>query len=204
MTENRDGFPARPAGARSRVDGRLSFCFVRLCVSEERFVTSGQNAPRGAGVKPEENRFDEQAIVRRRTAHMAFATRQNILDPIPLVVAMHNVASISPSSGRPLASQTFADSGIPRVSETPNVLHPIPIHSPQLKTGPKIELSIVPDCLITASPEHRASVGESAQKTSLDRSIELSESRAISHRPRHMGRLSEHLRKPRPETGGIP
>jgi hypothetical protein len=30
-----------PAGARSRVDGRLSFCFVRLGVSEEPFVSSG-------------------------------------------------------------------------------------------------------------------------------------------------------------------
>ena len=47
----------------------------------------GQIAPRNAGAKPEENGFDEQAIVRRRAAHMAFTARQNILDPIPLVVA---------------------------------------------------------------------------------------------------------------------
>ena len=47
----------------------------------------GQIAPRNAGAKPEENGFDEQAIVRRHAAHMAFTARQNILDPIPLVVA---------------------------------------------------------------------------------------------------------------------
>ena len=47
----------------------------------------GQIAPRDAGAKPEENGFDEQAIVRRRAAHMAFTARQNVFDPIPLVVA---------------------------------------------------------------------------------------------------------------------
>ena len=47
----------------------------------------GQIAPRNAGAKPEENGFDEQPIVRRRAAHMAFAARQNVFDPIPLVVA---------------------------------------------------------------------------------------------------------------------
>jgi hypothetical protein len=41
MTENGDGFRPPPANARSSVDGRLSSCFVRLCVSEQRFVTSG-------------------------------------------------------------------------------------------------------------------------------------------------------------------
>src|SRR6204780_5695745 len=47
----------------------------------------GQIAPRNAGAKPEQNGFDEQAIVRRRAANMAFTARQNILDPIPLAVA---------------------------------------------------------------------------------------------------------------------
>jgi hypothetical protein len=42
---------------------------------------------------------------------------------------VHIVASVSPSSGQPLTSQTFADSGIPRASETQNVLRPIPIRS---------------------------------------------------------------------------
>jgi hypothetical protein len=42
---------------------------------------------------------------------------------------VHIVASVSPSSGRPLTNQTFADSGIPRASETQNVLRPIPIRS---------------------------------------------------------------------------
>src|SRR6516162_293361 len=47
----------------------------------------GQIAPRDAGAKPEENGFDKQTIVRRRPAHMAFATRQSVFDPIPLIVA---------------------------------------------------------------------------------------------------------------------
>src|SRR6516165_11771360 len=47
----------------------------------------GQIPPRDAGAKPEKDSFDEQAIVCRRTAHMAFAAGQNILDSIPLVVA---------------------------------------------------------------------------------------------------------------------
>src|SRR6516165_12589098 len=42
---------------------------------------------------------------------------------------MHIVASVGPSSGRPLTSQTFADSGIPRRSETQSVPRPIPICS---------------------------------------------------------------------------
>jgi hypothetical protein len=66
----------------------------------------GQIAPRDVGAKPEENGLDEQAIVRRRAAHMAFTARKNVFDPIPLVVAVHIVASVSPSSGRPLMSQT--------------------------------------------------------------------------------------------------
>src|ERR1700741_800622 len=90
----------------------------------------GQIAPRDAGAKPEENGFDEQGIVRRRAAHVPFAAGQNVLDPIPTGRrAMHIAASVSPSSGRPLRSQTFADSGIPRRSETPNVPRPIPIRS---------------------------------------------------------------------------
>ena len=47
----------------------------------------GQIAPRDAGAKPEQNGFDEQPIVRRRAANMAFTARQNVFDPIPLVVA---------------------------------------------------------------------------------------------------------------------
>ena len=90
----------------------------------------GQIAPRDAGAKPEENGFDKQTIVRRRPAHMAFATRQNVFDPIPTGRrARHSVAFGQPSSGRPLTSQTFADSGIPRASETQNVPRPIPIRS---------------------------------------------------------------------------
>ena len=47
----------------------------------------GQIAPRDAGAKPEKDSFDEQAIVRRRTAHMAFAAGQNVFDPIVLPFA---------------------------------------------------------------------------------------------------------------------
>ena len=61
-----------------------------------------QIAPRDAGAKPEENGFDEQAIVRRRTAHMAFAARQKVFDPIPLVVAQgissHRSALLRPTA----------------------------------------------------------------------------------------------------------
>ena len=47
----------------------------------------GRIAPREAGAKPEQNGFDEQTIVRRRAAHMAFGAWQNVFDPIPSVVA---------------------------------------------------------------------------------------------------------------------
>src|SRR5258707_10918845 len=46
----------------------------------------GQIAPRDAGSKPEQNGFDEQAVVRPPTAPIAFSARQNVFDPIPLVV----------------------------------------------------------------------------------------------------------------------
>ena len=42
--------------------------------------------PRNAGSIPVQNRLDEQPIIRRRAADMAFAARQKILDPIPLIV----------------------------------------------------------------------------------------------------------------------
>ena len=47
----------------------------------------GQIAPRDAGSISVQNSFDEQPIVRRSASHMAFATGQKILDPVPLVVA---------------------------------------------------------------------------------------------------------------------
>jgi len=93
-------------------------------------VALGQIPPRDAGSKPEENGFDEQTIVRRGAADMAFPARQNILDPIPLVVAQCITSHRSALLGRPPKSQTFADSGIPRVSETQSVPRPIPIRSP--------------------------------------------------------------------------
>jgi hypothetical protein len=43
-------------------------------------------APRHARPIPEQNGFHEQPVIRRRAADMAFAARQKILDPIPLVV----------------------------------------------------------------------------------------------------------------------
>jgi len=47
----------------------------------------GQIAPRDAGPIAVQNSLDEQPIVRRSAAYMAFATGQKILDPVPLVVA---------------------------------------------------------------------------------------------------------------------
>jgi hypothetical protein len=47
----------------------------------------GKIAPRNAGSISVENGFDEQPVIRRRAPNMAFAARQKILDPIPLVVA---------------------------------------------------------------------------------------------------------------------
>ena len=63
-----------------------------------------QIAPWDASSKPEENGFDEQAIVRRRAAHVAFTPGQNILDPIPLVVAQCIASHRSAPLGRPPTS----------------------------------------------------------------------------------------------------
>ena len=43
--------------------------------------------PRDTRSIPEKNRFDEQAVIRRRAPDMTFTAGQKILDPIPLVVA---------------------------------------------------------------------------------------------------------------------
>jgi hypothetical protein len=45
-----------------------------------------QIAPRNTCSEPVQNGFNEQPVIRRRASDMAFATRRNILDPIPLVV----------------------------------------------------------------------------------------------------------------------
>ena len=47
----------------------------------------GQITPRNTSSEPVENRFDEQSIVRRSASHMAFAARQKVFDPIPLIIA---------------------------------------------------------------------------------------------------------------------
>jgi len=47
--------------------------------------TLGEIAPRNAG-SISVHRFDEQPIVRRRAPDMAFAARQKIRDPVPLIV----------------------------------------------------------------------------------------------------------------------
>jgi hypothetical protein len=46
-----------------------------------------QIAPRNTGSESVQNGFNEQPVIWRRASDIAFATRQNILDPIPLVVA---------------------------------------------------------------------------------------------------------------------
>jgi hypothetical protein len=43
-------------------------------------------APWNAGSISVQNGFDEQPIIDRRAADMAFAARQKILDPVPLIV----------------------------------------------------------------------------------------------------------------------
>ena len=98
----------------------------------------GQITPRNTGSKPEKNSFDEQPIVRRRAAHMAFAARQNVFDPIPLVVAQGISSHRSaPPKGRPLTSQTFADSGIPSpIQNTKRSASDSNPFSNQMKTGP--------------------------------------------------------------------
>src|SRR5229473_5299843 len=62
----------------------------------------GQIAPRNTGSEPVQNGFNEQPVTRRRASDVAFATRQNILDPIPLVVAqakaLHLSALLKPTS----------------------------------------------------------------------------------------------------------
>jgi hypothetical protein len=47
----------------------------------------GQITPRNARSKSVQHRFDEQAIIGRGAADMAFAARKKIFDPLPLVVA---------------------------------------------------------------------------------------------------------------------
>src|SRR5260370_24769347 len=46
-----------------------------------------QIAPRNTGSEPVQNGFNEQPVIWRRTSDVALAAGQNILDPIPLVVA---------------------------------------------------------------------------------------------------------------------
>src|SRR5215471_3121271 len=91
--------------------------------------------------KSEENRLDEQSVIRRGASHMAFAAGQKILDPIPLIVAQ-SIAShpSAPSSGRLPMSHTITDLGIPPTLLPRHVLRLIRIRSRvklgQLKTGP--------------------------------------------------------------------
>ena len=64
-----------------------------LCPSTEALVddfpiakTLRKITPWNAGSIPVQNGLDEQPIIRRRAANMAFAAWQKILDPIPLIV----------------------------------------------------------------------------------------------------------------------
>src|SRR6266403_3083693 len=49
--------------------------------------TLGQIPPGTSSPKAIENRFDEQSIIFGGAAHVSFTPRQNVLDPLPLVVA---------------------------------------------------------------------------------------------------------------------
>jgi hypothetical protein len=46
-----------------------------------------QIAPRNSGSEPVQNGFNEQPVIPRGTSDVAFASWENILDPISLVVA---------------------------------------------------------------------------------------------------------------------
>ncbi len=47
----------------------------------------GKIAPRNAGSKSVDNRVNKQPVVLCRSANVAFAARQKVLDPLPLVIA---------------------------------------------------------------------------------------------------------------------
>jgi hypothetical protein len=50
-------------------------------------VTLRQVTPRDARAIPIDHRIDEQAVVGSRTADMALPARQEVLDPLPLIIA---------------------------------------------------------------------------------------------------------------------
>ena len=64
-------------------------------------VALGQIAPRDARAIAIDDRVDEQAIVGRRTADMALAAGQEILDLVPLVVVAQGVAVHASASRLP-------------------------------------------------------------------------------------------------------
>src|ERR1700723_4500510 len=101
----------------------------------------GQIAPRDAGAKPEENGFDEQTIVRRRTAHMAFAAWENVFDPIPLVVAQgissHRSAPPQADLSRVRHLMIRESLAYPKHKGSASDSDPF---SPQLNTGPSFLL----------------------------------------------------------------
>src|SRR3954465_5570143 len=72
-----------------------------------------QITPGTPGPKAVENRFDEQPIIFRRATYVSFTPRQNVLDPIPLVVAQSKAFHRSASTSRPPMNQSTADLGIP-------------------------------------------------------------------------------------------
>src|SRR6516162_818680 len=65
--------------------------------------TLGQIPPRTARSIAVEHRLDEQAIVLRRAPNMTLASRQKILDAVPLVVAQSIAShrSVLPQTDRP-------------------------------------------------------------------------------------------------------
>ena len=67
-----------------------------------------QIASRRTGPEPIQNRFNEQPVIRCRAAYVPLSSRQNILDPMPLVVAQAKAPHRSASSRRPPMSQTIS------------------------------------------------------------------------------------------------
>jgi hypothetical protein len=86
-------------------------------------------APGTSRSKSVKDSFDKQPIVLGSAAHMAFAARQKILDPIPLVVTQPVAPHRSALPSRPPRNHSSADSRIPRVTPSNSVRHLIPIRS---------------------------------------------------------------------------
>jgi hypothetical protein len=74
-----------------------------------------QIAPRHSGTIAVQHRLDEQPIVRRRHSDRAFASRQQVLDPLPLIVTQ----SEPPHRSAPHKLTTYESKNLPRRNQSP-------------------------------------------------------------------------------------